>query len=51
MQYAGGAATLVAGISQINLQVPSGLTPGPNPVVIAAGGVSSPAGLTIVTGN
>ena len=51
VQYAGGAATLVAGISQINLQVPSGLTPGPNPVVIAAGGVSSPAGVTIVTGN
>ena len=51
VQYAGGAQSLVAGIFQINLQIPSGLTPGANAVVLAAGGVSSPAGVTIVTGN
>ena len=51
VEYAGGAAYLVAGIMQINLQVPSGLTPGANSVVLTVGGVSSPAGVTIVTGN
>jgi uncharacterized protein (TIGR03437 family) len=48
VQYAGGAQYVVAGVSQINLQVPSGLTAGPNPVVITVNGVSSPAGVTIV---
>jgi uncharacterized protein (TIGR03437 family) len=51
VQYAGGAQSLVAGVMQIDLQVPSGLTPGANPVAISVGGVSSPAGVTIVTGN
>jgi len=49
VQYAGGAQSVVAGVMQINLVVPSGLTPGPNPVVLTVGGVSSPAGVTIVT--
>jgi len=51
VQYAGGASSLVAGVSQINLQIPSGLTPGANAVAISLGGVSSPAGVTIVVGN
>ena len=51
VQYAGGAASLLAGISQINLQIPSGLTPGASPVAISVGGVSSPGGVTIVVGN
>jgi len=49
VQYSGGAPNVVQGISQINLQIPAGLTPGPNQVVITIGGVSSPAGVTIVT--
>jgi len=51
LQYAGGAQSLVAGVSQINLLVPGGLTAGANAVVISVGGVSSPGGVTIVTGN
>src|SRR5581483_9601775 len=44
VQYAGGAPGIIAGVSQINLVVPSGLTAGNNAVVITIGGVSSPAG-------
>jgi len=51
VQYAGAAMGIVEGVSQINLQVPTGLTPGANSVVITIGGVSSQAGVTIVTGN
>ncbi len=51
VQYAGGAQSLVAGILQINLQIPTGLTPGANAVSLTVGGVSTPAGVTIVTGN
>jgi uncharacterized protein (TIGR03437 family) len=51
VQYAGGAQNVVAGVSQINLQVPTGLTAGANAVVITVGGVSSLAGVTIVVGN
>lgn len=32
--YAGDAPSLVSGVLQINVQVPSGLTPGPQPVVL-----------------
>ncbi|HUA63908.1 MAG TPA: hypothetical protein VML19_34490 [Verrucomicrobiae bacterium] len=49
VQYAGGAPNVVQGVLQINLQIPTGLTPGANSVVITIGGVSSPAGVTIVT--
>jgi uncharacterized protein (TIGR03437 family) len=51
VQYAGGGIGLVAGIAQINLQVPSGLPSGANAVVLTVGGVSSPAGVTIVVGH
>jgi uncharacterized protein (TIGR03437 family) len=47
VQYAGGATGIVAGVSQINLQIPTGLTPGANAVVLTSGGVASPAGVTI----
>lgn len=46
--YAGAAPTLVAGIFQLDVQVPLGVTPGPAvPVVVTAGPVSSPGGPTI----
>jgi uncharacterized protein (TIGR03437 family) len=49
----GQAATVVStwtprpGILAITVQVPGGLTPGAAPVLIGAGGVSSPGGVTI----
>jgi uncharacterized protein (TIGR03437 family) len=40
--YQGAAPGLVAGVSQINVQVPSGVTPGPAvPVTITVGGAPS----------
>ena len=42
VNYAGAAPTLVAGVMQINVQVPSGIAPGNSiPVVLAIGGVRS----------
>jgi len=51
VQYAGGSAGSVAGVLQINVLVPAGLPAGPVPVVVQAGGVSSPPGVTIVAGG
>jgi endo-1,4-beta-xylanase len=45
--YAGSAPGLVNGLAQVNLEVPSGLASGPQPVVITIGGVSTQAGLTV----
>jgi uncharacterized protein (TIGR03437 family) len=43
VQYAGGVFGLTAGILQVNLQVPPGVTPGGAvPVVLTIGGVSAP---------
>ena len=40
--YQGSAPTIVAGVSQINVQVPTGVTPGPTvPVTITVGSVPS----------
>jgi uncharacterized protein (TIGR03437 family) len=40
--YQGAAPGLVAGVSQINVQVPAGVTPGSAvPVTITVGGVAS----------
>jgi len=52
-QYAGGAPGEVAGVMQINVQIPSGITPGNAvPVVIQVGSATSPSGVTIaVAGN
>jgi uncharacterized protein (TIGR03437 family) len=52
-EYSGGTPGYVAGFTQINVQVPAGVTPGSAvPVSIQVGGVSSQAGVTIaVAGN
>ncbi len=48
VQYAGGAPGLVAGVMQINVQIPSGVTPGSAvPVVVQVGTVTSQSGVTI----
>jgi uncharacterized protein (TIGR03437 family) len=47
VQFAGGAPRIVAGVLQVNVQVPTGLTAGANDVVLKAGSSSSPSGVTI----
>jgi uncharacterized protein (TIGR03437 family) len=48
VQYAGGAFGLTAGVLQVNLQVPAGVTPGSAvPVVLNIGGNASAAGVTM----
>jgi uncharacterized protein (TIGR03437 family) len=47
VQYAGGAPGIVAGVMQINVFVPAGLTAGDVPVAIQAGTASSQNGVTI----
>jgi uncharacterized protein (TIGR03437 family) len=46
-QFAGAAPGLVAGVIQVNVQIPTGLAAGAVPVVIQAGTSSSPNGVTI----
>src|SRR5262249_9000411 len=46
-QYAGAAPGLVAGVIQVNLQIPAGLTPGAVQAVLQVGTSSSPNGVTI----
>jgi uncharacterized protein (TIGR03437 family) len=48
VQYAGGAQGIVAGVMQVNLEIPSGLTAGPQPVLLQVGGVPTQSGVTIV---
>jgi uncharacterized protein (TIGR03437 family) len=52
-QYAGQAPNMVAGVMQINAQIPSGIQAGNAvPVVVQVGGISTQAGVTIaVAGN
>jgi len=45
--YAGSAPGLVNGVLQVNLQIPQGLTPGPQPVVITIGSAQSQPGITV----
>lgn len=45
--YAGGAPGQVAGLWQVNVQVPAALAPGPHPVVVRVGGVASQDGVTV----
>lgn len=45
--YAGGAPGEVAGVIQINVQIPSGIPTGAAPVVVQVGNASSQAGVTI----
>ncbi len=47
VQYAGAAPQQLAGVSQINIQIPTGLPAGDVPVVIQMGGSTSQAGVTI----
>jgi uncharacterized protein (TIGR03437 family) len=48
LQYVGGAPGEVAGVLQINVQIPPGVAPGGAvPVVIRVGGAVSQAGVTI----
>ncbi len=48
VQYAGGVASLVAGVIQINLQIPQGVTPGNNvPLLINIGGATTQSAVTI----
>jgi uncharacterized protein (TIGR03437 family) len=52
VQYAGGALGLVAGVMQINVQIPSGITPGNSvPVALQVGTATTPAGVTIAVSN
>ena len=52
VQSATGVTNNVAGSVQINVQIPAGVSGAAVPVVIQAGGVSSPAGVTLaVAGN
>ncbi len=46
-QYAGGAPGTVAGLTQVNVQIPSGLTAGAVPVSVQVGGVSTQPGVTV----
>jgi uncharacterized protein (TIGR03437 family) len=45
--YAGSAPGSVSGMLQVNLQVPNGLAPGPQPIAIQVGNAVSQAGVTI----
>jgi len=47
VDYAGPAPYLVNGAIQVNLTVPAGLTPGPQPVAVAIGTAQSQAGITV----
>jgi uncharacterized protein (TIGR03437 family) len=52
VSYSGGAPGMIAGIWQLNVEVPSGLAAGSVPVAVTVAGVSSPAGVTVVvSGN
>lgn len=45
--YAGAAPGLVAGVFQINVKIPEGLAPGPQPVVVQVGTASSSPEVTV----
>jgi uncharacterized protein (TIGR03437 family) len=46
--YAGAAPYLISGLTQIAVQVPEGVTPGPSvPLVVTIGGVSAQTGVTL----
>ena len=45
--YAGGAPGLTNALLQVNVQIPAGLTPGPQPIVLKVGTVASPATVTV----
>lgn len=47
IQYVGSAPGLVSGVFQMNILVPSGLTPGQQPLQITIGGVTTQVGATV----
>lgn len=48
VSYSGGAPGLISGLTQFNVTIPAGVTPGPAvPVVVQVGGYQSQPGLTI----
>ncbi len=52
VSYAGTAPGLIAGVTQVNIQIPAGITAGAAvPVSVSVGGVQSPAGVTIAISN
>jgi uncharacterized protein (TIGR03437 family) len=49
--YSGGAPTFIAGLHQINVEVPRDVAPGPKvPLTLTAGGMRSQTGVTLVVG-
>lgn len=52
IQFAGDAPGEVAGVVQINVQIPTGIQPGASvPVTVTLGGATSPSGVTIAVSN
>jgi trimeric autotransporter adhesin len=49
--YAGAAPGVVAGVLQVNLQIPTGLTAGAVPIQLAVGGANTQSGTTIWVAN
>jgi endo-1,4-beta-xylanase len=47
VSYAGGAPGLTNALLQVNVQIPAGLAPGPQPIVLKVGAASSPATVTV----
>ena len=47
VKYLGGAQGLVAGLFQLNVQIPDSVTPGQAEVIVTMGGASSQSGVTI----
>ena len=47
VNYAGPAPSLIAGVMQVNLEVPMGLAAGPQAVLLKVGGASTQTGLTV----
>jgi uncharacterized protein (TIGR03437 family) len=45
--YAGGAPGLANALLQVNVQIPAGLAPGPQAIVLKVGAASSPATVTV----
>jgi uncharacterized protein (TIGR03437 family) len=51
-QYAGGALGLVAGVMQVNVQIPAGIAAGNSvPVTVQVGTATTPTGVTIAVTN
>lgn len=47
VDYAGGAYQLTNALLQINVHIPDGLAPGPQPVVVKIGGIASSSNVTV----